>query len=1047
MGSFVSLEIPLENEMSKALKSLGSALFAVMLTATAAAAQVTTGSIVGKIVDAQGGVLPGVTVTATHTPTGTSYEAVSGGDGNFQLLNVRVGGPYTVTAALAGFKDQSVNTVTVALGQDVSLTFKMDIASLATTVEVTAQAATIDTTRAGAGGNISAAQKESLPTISRSLIDIVRVNPYFNALTTNNTVTAVSVAGRNSRYNSIQIDGAANNDLFGLAETGTPGGQTDSQPISLDAVQEIQLVVSPYDVRQGVFSGGGINAITKSGSNKFSGSAFFYGRNQNWIGDGATGVPVSEFSDKQGGFSLGGPISKNKAFFFGNADWGRKMTPTGFCITGCGQEFRGDAALVDEFFSTLQTKYGYTVAGAKDQFSRTTNSDKFIGKVDVNLNRNNRLTVRHNYVNGLNDIGTASATSYVTPDGFYRIASKTNSTVAQLNTAFKNGVNELRVASTRVRDRRAGQPDEAKAFPRTTVRLASGIQITVGREAFSTANELDQDVIEVNDDFTMIHGKHTITVGTHNEFFKFRNLFIRDFFGTYTFNSLDFFNQGLAQQYDRSFSSTSNPQQAAKFGVNQLGVYVGDQWRAAPSLTVTAGVRLDLPMFPDTPTANPAAQSKFGYATDVAPGGQLWSPRVGFNYDLKGDSKQQIRGGVGLFSGRTPYVWLSNQYGNTGNEFTRIGASNNGNNRIPYVADATAQPSVVTGATGSSFSNEIDLVDPDYKYPSLVRGNLAFDTELPWGLVGSTEFLFTKNVQDIKYQNLNRATPNGTQALDGRPIFTRKDTSLGDVIFLTNSSEGSSWSQMVEVHRNYAAGYYFNLSYLYGQSKSIMDGTSSQAASNWGNVYVPGDPNNPPVARSVFDPGHRVNFSASYDVPTFKETKITVSAYYSGQSGRPFTLSYFGDVNGDGRTGNDLLYIPASASEVSFTGGSYTDLRTFVDADPCLAKFVGKIIPRNACRGPWTNNLDARIAVALPFKRVKADITLDILNVINLLDSKRGQQQYATFNQISPVTPTLSSGQITNYNIAFMTSSTFKKFATDDLRSRWQMQLGGRLRF
>lgn len=1032
--------------MNKALKRLGVALVAVLLTATAAAAQVTTGNIIGKIVDAQGGVLPGATIVATHTPTGSSYEAVAGADGGFQLLNVRVGGPYTVKITMAGFKDQEQKDLNVRLGEEANISVKLELANVATTVDVVASAMSIDTTRAGAGSNISAAQKESLPTISRSLIDIVRVNPYFNALTTNNSVTAVSVAGRNSRYNSIQIDGAANNDLFGLAETGTPGGQTDSQPISLDAVQEIQLVVSPYDVRQGVFSGGGINAITKSGSNKFTGSGFFYGRNQSWIGKGSTGVPVSEFSDKQGGFNVGGPIAKNKAFFFGNADWGRKMTPTGFCISGCGQAFRGDAALVDQFFSTLQTKYGYTVAGAKDQFSRTTNSNKFIGKVDLNLNRRNRLTIRHNYVKGLNDIGSASATSYVTPDGFYRISSKTNSTVAQLNTAFKSAVNELRVASTRVRDRRGGQPD-AKPFPRTTVRLASGIQITVGREAFSTANELDQDVIEVNDDFTMIHGKHTITVGTHNEFFKFRNLFIRDFFGTYTFNSLDFFKQGLAQQYDRSFSATSNPQQAAKFGVNQVGFYVGDQWRAASNLTLTAGVRLDMPMFPDKPTANPVALSKFGYATDVAPGGQLWSPRVGFNYSLGGESHQQLRGGIGMFSGRTPYVWLSNQYGNTGNEFNRIGASNNANSRIPFVADPAAQPSVVSGATGSSFTNEIDLVDPDYKYPSLVRGNLAFDTELPWGLVGSAEFLFTKNIQDIKYQNLNRATPNGTQKLDGRQILTRQDTTLGDVIFLTNSSAGSSWSQLFEVHRNYAHGYYFNASYLYGQSKSIMDGTSSQAASNWGNVYVPGDPNNPPVARSVFDPGHRVNFSASYDVPVFKETKITVSAYYSGQSGRPFTLSYFGDVNGDGRTGNDLLYIPASASEVTFTGGSYNDLLTFVQADPCLSKFVGKIVSRNACRGPWSNTLDARVAVALPFKRVRADITLDILNVINLLDSKRGQQRYATFNQISPVTPVQTSGQITGYNIAFLTGTTFRKFSTDDLRSRWQMQLGGRIRF
>ncbi|MBP6716188.1 MAG: TonB-dependent receptor [Acidobacteria bacterium] len=1033
--------------MRKAWSSLSVALCAVVLFATTAAAQVTTGNLVGKVVDQQGGVLPGATVTALHVPTGTSYEGVTSGDGSYLLLNLRVGGPYTVRVAMSGFKNSETKDVMVRLGEESTLNFKLDLASMATQVDVVGAASPIDTTRAGAGANISSMQKDSLPTISRSLIDIVRVNPYFNAVTTNNTVTAVSVAGRNARYNSIQIDGAANNDLFGLAETGTPGGQTDTQPISLDAIQEIQLVVSPYDVRQGGFSGGGINAITRSGSNQFSGSAFFFGRNQAWVGKGSTNTAIAEFSDKQGGASLGGRLIENKAFFFGNADWGRKMTPTGFCITGCGQLFRGDAALVDQYFSILQNKYGYTVDKAKEQFSRTTNSDKFIGKMDFNLNSKHRLTLRHNYVNGLNDIGGASTTSYVTSDGFYRIRSKTNSSVLQLNSAFGKSVNELRVAFSTVRDRRAGQPNESKPFPRVTVRLQTGIQITSGREAFSGANELDQDILEVNDDFTMLKGRHTITVGTHNEFFQFRNLFIRDSFGTYTFNTIDLFNQGLAQQFDYSYSATSNPQQAAKFKVRQMGFYIGDQWRVKSNLTLTYGARVDAPMFPDKPTANAVAVANFGYNTDVAPKGLQWSPRVGFNWDTTGDGSRQLRGGVGMFNGRTPYVWLSNQYGNTGNEFSRIGASNNANNRIPFVADPASQPKVVTGASGSSFSNEIDLVDPNYKYPVLLRGNLGYDTTLPLGLIGSTEFLFTRNIRDIKYQNLNYIQSGATRALDGRPVFTRKFTTLSDVIFLTNSNQGYSWSQMFEVRRPFKNGWYFSTSYLYGKSKSIMDGTSSQAASNWGNVYVPGDVNNPPLATSVYDPGHRVNFSASYDVPLFKGTKATVSAYYSGQSGRPFTLAYFGDVNGDGRTGNDLLYIPGSATEVAYTGGTYNDLLTFVQADPCLTKFVGKVIPRNACRGPWQNQLDMRVNVALPFRKVKAEITLDVLNVINLLDNKGGEQRYTSFNEIQPVTPVITNGQITSYNISFMTASTFQKFQRDDLRSRWQMQLGGRIRF
>jgi hypothetical protein len=272
-------------------------------------------------------------------------------------------------------------------------------------------------------------------------------------------------------------------------------------------------------------------------------------------------------------------------------------------------------------------------------------------------------------------------------------------------------------------------------------------------------------------------------------------------------------------------------------------------------------------------------------------------------------------------------------------------------------------------------------------------------------------------------------------------------TTLGDVIFLTNSTKGDAWSGLVELRRPFRGGWFFNASYLYGRSTATMEGTSSQAASNWGNVLVAGDPNNPPVGRSVYDPGHRINFSASYEIPFFGGATGTASVYYSGQSGRPFTLTYFGDVNGDGRTSNDLLYIPASASEVTFTNGTYQQFVNFLQEDGCLDDYIGKIIPRNVCRAPWSNQVDFRFNVGLPFQRIKAEITLDILNVLNLLQSKWGIQEYATFNAISPVTPVLTSGQVTGYNIQFMTNSSFRKWQRDDLRSRWQMQLGGRIRF
>ena len=1036
----------------------GALLVAGVLCAVPAGAQtITTGTISGSVVDLQGGVLPGATVVAVHTPTGTVYEAVTQADGRFTMLNVRVGGPYTVTVKLSGFKDEVLKDITVALGEERSVSAKLSLAGVTETVQVTAESQAIDTARAGAGGNISNAVKDVLPTISRSIFDLARTNPLFNAVggAGGDGATVMSVAGSSYRTNSIQIDGALNNDLFGLSSSGgVPGGGMETQPIAFDAIQEIQLVVSPYDVRQGGFSGGGINAITKSGSNAFHGSVFYFGRDQKWVGKGTTGTPISKFNEKQAGGSLGGRLITNRAFFFGSGEAYRRLRPTGVSVGGTGVKFAGSADLVDQYLSILSNTYGYTPSpDPKAEFGRKTDNNKYFGRMDFNLGRGHQLTVRHNYIDALTDVGFPSQFSFKTPDNIYRFVDKTHSTVGQLNSTFGRAVNELRVAYTTVRDHREPQPFEQRPFPQVNVTLAPGVTIQSGREQFSTANQLDQDILELTDSLTLLKGHHAFTLGSSNQLFKFRNLFIRDNFGTYRFSSLANFAAGLAQSYDYSYSATSDPQQSARFGVRQFGFYAGDQWRVRSNVTVTYGIRLDLPQYPDTPHANPLAQAYFGYRTDITPSSPLWSPRVGFNYDLHGDGREQVRGGVGIFAGRPPYVFISNEYGNTGVDFTRIGASFNSANRIPFVADAANPPKIVTGATAGSFTNEIDLIDPSFKYPSVLRGNVGWDRKLPWGLYSSAEFVWSLVRNDIRYQNLNYTPSVTLTGVGGRPFFIKKISGLSDVILLTNTNQGSNWTASYEVRRPFRNGWFFSTAYSYNDSKSVMDVTSDQAASAWGNTSVPGDPNNQPLTRSSFAVGHRINVSASYEFTLPKGTRATASVFYAGTSGRPYTLAFSRDVNGDGRGTNDLLYIPASATEGGFTytGGSYNSLLTFVQNDPCLSKYVGLTIPRNACRGPWTNTLDGKVAVQLPFKRIKAEITLDALNLLNLLDSKSGLFQYASFNQLQVIgtNPTSVSATVpfAGYNLTTLTSPTFTKFFRDDLRSRWQIQLGGRISF
>ena len=1006
---------------------------------------VTTAGFNGVITDNEGNPIAGATVVAVHNPTGTLFTTTTGGDGGFIIPGVRVGGPYTVTVVFEGFKKQELKSIYLKLGEDRTLKVKLILETIKEEVSVSAPNPIISQSRTGAAQNVSTVVIENMPSISRSFDDFARIAPQVDS----RGGGAFSAAGRNNRYNNIQIDGAVNNDLFGLAASGAPGGQADTQPISLDAIQEIQLLVAPYDVRQGGFSGGGINAVTKSGTNRFSGTAYLFGRNESFVGNGPDNRPFGKFSDTQYGASLGGPILKDKAFFFVNVDLQRRNVPNGYSVAGStGQDF-GHAADAQRFRSILQTKYGYDPGDPTSEFIRKSNNNKVFGRLDFNLSPNHRLTIRHNYVDGLNDLyGTSnSSTTFNFPDHPYRFNSTTNSTVAQLISTFGSAANELRLTYQRIRESR-GHPTD---FPQIQVDLADGSKLLAGTEQFSAANALNQDILEVTDDFTFTHGSHMVTIGTHNEFFKFENLFIRDNFGTYRFSSLDNLAAGRAQQFDYSFSVTGDPQQQARFNVQQIGFYAEDAWRVKPRVTLTLGLRLDKPFFPDKPTANPTAVQSFGYATDVAPNPTVLSPRAGFNWDLGGHGKSQVRGGLGLFSGRTPYVWLSNQYGNSGTEFQRIGAGFSKSNQIPFAPNPHGQPSVVTGAAAGTFTNAIDLVDPNYTFPKVFRGSIAYDHALGVaGLIGTVEFLGSKTLEDIDYNNLNRV-PGPATLFDGRPIFVRKVSTLSDAVFLTNTNQGSQWSVSAKVQRPFRDGVFFSASYIYGRSKSVNDGTSSQALSNWRFVYVPGDINNPPLANSNFDLGHRVNAALSYELKLLRRFHPVASLFYNGQSGLPYSVLFNTDVNGDGTTGNDLLFVPASANDVIVRGGTPAQLEAFIAADPGLAANRGKIVARNVSRAPWTNSLDFRMAFDVPFSdgKRKIEFTVDVLNLPNLINSSWGRFQFTPNQNVAPIQYAgidAASGKPI-YDISTLAAATFKKFSTDDLRSRCQAQFGARIRF
>ncbi len=1042
---------------------LGLALLLAFGWSPAALAQgATTGALSGVVTDEEGAqALPGVAVTAIHQPTGTVYSATTRDDGRFLIANVRPGGPYTVSVALDGFRPQEQSDVSVNLGEDQNLTFKLQLAGIEESINVVGESSTlINPSKTGASSNIGEEAIVTLPTINRGLEDFARTNPLVTLTSTNEDAESISVAGRNNRYNNIQIDGAVNNDLFGLAASGTPGGQAATGPISLDAIQEIQVLVAPYDVRQGGFSGGGINAITRSGTNQFKGSVFAFSRDESFVGDGPDRLgKFGTFEEEQYGFRVGGPIQRDKIFFFVNAEQGDKTEPTGWSLDGSsGQQFtNGNAQPAAELFrNTLIQRYGFDPGGFS-QNSRDTPSTKAFARFDFNLGTSHNLTLRHNYVDAESDINRPSATVYEWPSETYFFVNETNSTVAQLNSTFgSNLFNEARVSYQTIKDRRT--PRDGLVFPWIEIENVplvgnpnplTGVEFEVGSENFSTHNSLDQDIIELTDDLTWIKGNHTLTIGTHNEFFTFDNLFIQNGFGAYEFRTLDDFVQNRpARVYNFSFvNAGQSPSQ--KFDVQQLGLYGGDQWALRSNLTLTYGLRVDVPFFPDEPSRNPLTETLYGFRTDELPDGkEMISPRVGFNWDIGGQGKQQLRGGVGIFSGRTPYVWIANTYARTGIEQTFITANN-----VPFNPDPNNQPRNV----GNAAFGEFNLIDPDFEFPQVLRTSLGYDIQLPWlGLVASIEAVYADSLKEIAYRDVNLVPTGNTLPFDGRPTFRRLDSRISGAYLITNTSEGEQTNVSVKLERPYRDGWSSFVSYSYGDAKVVIDGTSSRAVSNFQFLEAT-NPNDPPLSTSDFEVEHRFNASVSYRFNRNSDWATTVSAFYNLQSGRPFSYIFGsqpggGGINGDNYFSNDLLYVPATADDVIITGGgTWAQLDAFISQDECLDDHRGGIAPRNCARAPWNHSLDLHVAQDIPISRTDLQITFDMLNVMNLFDQDSGVFRYANFEAVSPVafvgTDAATGKPIYSLNSVVRNPQTTNRFNFHNVNSRWRAKIGLRWSF
>lgn len=1028
-------------------------MFILLLSSIITKAQVTTSTIAGYVNDSKKESIIGATVKAIHLPSGTVYGAVTNDAGRFTISGVRVGGPFKVSVTYIGFADQSLENIYTNLGTTTNVNFIMQETGVALEeVSIVSKRHDIfSSERTGAATTFDRTLVNAIPTIgSRSINDITKYNPNGNGR---------SFGGQDSRSNNFTIDGSVFNNGFGLGSDASAGGRTGSTAISLDAIEEVQVNVAPYDVRQTGFVGSGINAVTRSGTNEFSGSAYYNWRNANLYGNKAKGTTVTTtpFNENVYGVRIGGPIIKNKLFFFADGEFIRRTDPaTPWVASGSkniGQVTRVTVADLDLVSNLLKDKFGY-ITGPYEAYNLNTKSDKFLIRLDYNINERNKLTLRYTNHNSQSDqlISNSSSdgagnrrtlfTAMSYKNSGYIIGDNTRSIVGELNSTIGNKMSNEFTAGYDYQneDRQYLYSSKFKGglFPTIDILKDKVDYISAGMDPFTPNNLLNYGTFHVTDNISYYLGKHTITGGINLERFKSNNSFFDGSNAVYQFNTIEDFqaaaNGDSAAIFKFQYRYSALPGGAIPYQVlyaNKYDVYVQDAMQLNNNFKLTFGIRASVVDLGDTKVLENAAlkdsvflnldnqPTKFN--TAVLPNSKLLlEPRLGFNWDINGNKSTQIRGGIGIFTGRPPYVYLSNQIGNNGVLTGFIEESNTNTKKYPLVGD----PSIFIPekpTLPSTFS--IAVTDKNYKYPQVFKTNVAIDQKLPWGLVATAEFMYNKNMNAVLYYDANLEPATATFAgPDTRPRFPGSFSASSKVIrrvdnvsrfaVLTNTDEGYYYGATFKLEYPYNHGFYGMLAYTYSEAKDLMSASSIASGSYTSARSVDGN-NKLKLAYADNDVPHRVVGLLSYR-EEFKNGAIQFTLGYEGRQGGDsyafpsngrYSYTYNGDMNGDGISGNDLLFVPKAASDLKFidlTVGSVTytaaqqaDLfEKYINQDTYLKGKRGQYTERNGGIMPFVHRFD--LSVSKDFKVMAGtskntlQVRVDILNFGNMLNSDWG---------------------------------------------------------
>jgi hypothetical protein len=1025
----------------------------------------TTAAIRGAVTDKSGHGLVGASVVAIHVPSGTQYGGSAREDGTYNLANMKVGGPYTLKVSYVGYSKQEQTGIFLQLSQTLAFDFQLaEEAIQGSEVVVRGERSPVfNSERTGASTAVTRQTLETLPTITRRIADFIRLTPQ---------AIGLSFAGQDNRLNDITVDGSFFNNSFGLGNA--PGDRTGVSPISLDAIEQVQVHIAPYDLRQGHFIGAAVNTVTKSGSNELSGSVYYNYRHQGLVGTQARDFTFNPgtFNFNLMGIRLSGPIIENKVFLFASFEQDKITQPgttflanPGGGVPATGSMTRVLASDLDALSTLLRNSFGYD-PGSYQGYDFKTPATRFTGKVDWNIDEQNKASVRYTYLDSDTDVLLSNSSSLgagtrrTNNNGLnfsgsnYKILENIRSIVGEWNSLLSRDMANNLIVGYTSNDESRG--DVGQLFPFVDILNSGTVYTSFGSEPFTPNNELRYSSIQFQDNFTWYVGPgHTLSAGVSAEKYHSENVFFPGKQSAYVYNSLADFNTDAAG-YLANPSRTVAPITLNRFQVRYsnipgqekpiqpldvlyAGAYVQDQWQFSKDLRLTFGIRFDVPSFDPTGYANTQADtmtfkdengSSVKYKTDKLPNSNLQiSPRLGFNWDALGDRTTQVRGGTGLFSGPPLYVWISNQIGNTGvlTGFLNVQSTT----AYPFNPNPDKyKPTTVTGAPASSY--ELALTDPDFKFPQLWRSNIAVDQKLPFDLAGTVEFLYTKDVNGIYYIDASLKAPDSVfTGADNRPRWGRYSSSsaqasgrryygsiVQDAVVLKNESEGYSWNIAASLERPLSEGLYAKAGYSYGESRNTVD-PGSIAFGSWSSNAQRSNPNTPGVGLSSYSPGNRLFATASYRFDYFDMGATTVTLFCEAKNNlwNGFATNYSytltGDLNNDGISNNDLVYIPRDRSEMSFQ--QYTQTVTgvgtrtftaqeqsdawdgFITQDPYLSKHRGEYAVRNAAFAPFVYRADLSIIqeVYTEFmgKRNSLQLRADFLNITNLINKNWGVGQ------------------------------------------------------